>query len=290
VSYPNILFGPEGLQYKQSTSARHALGQMLALEDGRRFRYVLNGTSATTPGLLFQSATPISSLVSSLTIGAMTAGSKEMTFTTTFVTNLITSNLFQEGYAVTMSSVAGGGQVFKIESNVAFTTGASITTNTITLAHGVPSAITSSVMVSLHRNPYAGVIVHPSPPTAQVVGWTMSCIASAAYGWLGTAGPLAGLVDMDPLVYQNVTPSTALNGAVNQAYLRLDAATTAAATTQTHNILGSTGGAGALLAMTSAASASGVKDIGMQQPTVGYCMSGGLTSGSYGAIFAQIDG
>ena len=297
MSYPNILFGPEGLQYKSSTNVKHSLGQMLVMEDGRRFRYAKNGAAAATPGLLFQSGVSLSSAVSSLTIGALAAGDKTLTFTTAFTTTLA-AGIFNEGYAITVSSVAGGGQTFKIDTQPALT--CAVSTNTITLTYGVPAAITSSVMVSLHRNPYSAVIVHPSPPTAQVVGWTMSCIVASGYGWLGTAGVLAGLVDRDPQMYQGVTPSTALNGAVNQAYLRVQAGTSAvvftsgAPTSLTFDLAGSTGADAAIgvFATSSAiASAAGTAhDVGMQQVQVGYAISTGLTSGSYGAIFATLDG
>lgn len=297
MSYPNILFGPEGLQYKQSSNARQALGQMLVLEDGRRFRYAKNGATAATPGLLFQSAVIGSTGITSLTAAALAAGDKTLTLTTAFTTSYA-AGLFNEGYAVTMSSVAGAGQIFKIDTQPAMTS--AVSTNTITLAYGVPAAITSSVAWSLHRNPYSGVIVHPSPPTRQVVGWTMSCLSASNYGWLGTAGPVAGLVDMDPQIYQDVTPSTALDGSVNQAYIRAQANTSAVAftsgspTSLTWELAGSTGGAaavGVFATTTAIASAAGTAhDIGMQQPSVGTCLSSGLTSGSYGLLFAKLDG
>lgn len=302
MSYPNILFGPEGLQYKQSTNARHALGQLLVLEDGRRFRYAKFGaTAAPNAGLLFQSATFSSQFLNStgLTAEALAVGGKTITFTTNIATALA-AGVFNEGYAVakTTSANGGGGNLLKIASHDAWSSGAS-TLHTLTLAYGAPAAVTSSVSWVLYQNPYSGVIIHPSPPTNNVVGWTMSSVVASNYSWLGTAGPVGALIDMDPQIFEGVTPSTGLDGAVSQAFLRLqsgDASTAwtsggASALTPIENSTGLASAAYLLAGSTAQATAADLHiDVGMQQIVVGYAMSSGLASATYAAIFATLDG
>ncbi len=308
MAFPNMVFGADGMEDVQSSVANRPLGDLMMLSGNRRFRYAKNGaTAAATAGLLFQSAAVTTAagigLLTSMAIEAVAVGTKDITLSTivgTALATTIAAETLKDGYMITMTSGAGGGQFYVIESQDAMTSLAVNSTACIHLRTGVKTALSSSVRVSLHRNAFSAVIVHPSPPTAKVVGWTMTSLLASNYGWLQTAGPAAGLVDRDPVIYQGLTPSTALDGAVNQAYIRLEANTSAVAftsgspTSLTFELAGSTGGAAAIgvfATSTALASAAGVPhDAGMQQPVVAYAMQKDLTSGSYGAIWAALEG
>ena len=71
--------------------------------------------------------------------------------------------------------------------------------------------------VTLVANPFSAVIIHPSPPTAKVVGWSVNVVAANYYCWLQTSGPCAALVDGTLVIADRCMPSDATDGAV-EAY------------------------------------------------------------------------
>ncbi len=192
MAFPGILLGNEGEQHNSYTDQRWPLGQVMAMIDGRTYRFGLNGAGAATAGKLFQSEVPDGNFdtqaVPSSTVN--TAGNR--TIRATLSANAIVKDLFAEGYAVTEAAAgAGEGYAYKIKTHPASAGSEDVT---FTLESPLKHTLNTSDTVTLIRNPGAQVIIHPAPPTAALYGVAAGAIAAASYGWFAVRGPQPVLV------------------------------------------------------------------------------------------------
>lgn len=75
--------------------------------------------------------------------------------------------------------------------------------------------VVANTECSLVANPYSNVIVHPSPPTAMVIGVPEVTIPLSNFGWFQVKGP-AAVVGTGVLVIDNlVEPSATVDGTVD---------------------------------------------------------------------------
>lgn len=213
VSHEGMLFGPNGLQHEQSSNAQYPLGTRMRLQDGREFVYVLNGAVALTPGKLIQSPVPGANYDELAVPAAVAVGARAFNITTG--ATAVTKDQFKDGYVI-IEDDAGEGHLYGISGNDAIGTTANGEIR-LKAGEGIQVALTTSTTVGLLLNPYSGVIIHPSPPTALVVGVTPTDIAASVYGWLQTKGPAAVLIDGTVIIGQQVVPSDAVDGAVEPA-------------------------------------------------------------------------
>jgi hypothetical protein len=296
MAFPSIMYGPRNTEKVNHATQKAELGTLMVI-GSRKFRYVKNSSAAAlSPGVLVQSPIPNSTVahLSSLTIGAMAIGDRTMTFSSAFTTT-ITKAAMQEwvdGYVVGMSSVGGGsGKVYEIES-IPNAWSCAVSTNSLVLKTGVETALLATQQVSLHKNPFKNVIVHPSPPTATPMGWSQTSISTGYYGWVCVAGPTGALFDSPmPLIGKGVAPSSALDGAVGAQYLRIEGGTTAA-TTAIPNTAGTKAlnsqGVESIIGIAGLTSVS-VLDAGYIPQSLGMAMSAGGTSGENGLVWAAIE-
>src|SRR5712691_7802223 len=96
MSYPSILWGPEGEQYNLYSAQRWPLGTQMAMQDGRKYRYSAAGGVLLVIGDVLQGAATVSNDVGRTGIAAV-AGSRAPTLTLGGAT---TANLYAEGYFV----------------------------------------------------------------------------------------------------------------------------------------------------------------------------------------------
>jgi len=121
----------------------------------------------------------------------------------------------------------GQGQVFEILSHPAALAAA---TCAFTLKTPITTAFNAAnTLCALTANPYRAVIIHPGPPTAQLVGVPVAAIPAANYGWFQTRGPAAVLTQGTLYIYQQVKPAPATAGAVAHANQQFRTGSTAAA-------------------------------------------------------------
>jgi len=78
----------------------------------------------------------------------------------------------------------------------------------------VQVAMTTSTTVSLVKNTYKDIIIHPSPATAKLVGVAVSAIPANQYGWIQTWGPCAVLTQGTVVINEVVVDSATVDGAV----------------------------------------------------------------------------
>jgi len=217
MSFPTVIFGPEGEQFNIYTAPtrfaerRRQLGTQMILPDGRKFRFCRMGGTLGVVANLFQAPIPIAN---HLTVTVQAAAAVDATsIAVTLGATASSVDEYADGYFV-VEDDAGEGYVYKIDR--AHDAVASAGVFTIPLAPGstVQVAMTTSTTGSLIRNQYADAIIHPSPPTAQVVGFPASAITANNYGWLQTAGVGAALADGTLIIYNTVVPSDGVDGAV----------------------------------------------------------------------------
>lgn len=198
MSFPNILFGPEGEQFNTYDTAsadfpnqRFPLGTLLVQRDGRCFRFAENGGTALVVARLIQGEVPNASWDELLIPTAVALNGK--TIVVTNGTAVIVADEFTGGY-LNIEDDAGEGYLYLIGSNSSAGNGAAITVN-LAPGHSLQVAITTATTVGIWKNPFKDVIVHPSPATALLAGVTIKPLAANAGGWLQTGGIASVLID-----------------------------------------------------------------------------------------------
>lgn len=192
--------------YDSFSNQRWLPGTTMDSADGREWVFCLNGAVATVAGSIYQSAVP-DAAYDDIVVAATAVGERDITVTTG--ATALTLNQLAGGYMI-VADDAGEGRTYVIASNPAVAT---TTAGVITLASGLEVALTAASTVTLVVSPYSGVIIHPSPPTALVVGVAMSAVAAGEYGWFQTKGVGSVLSDGTLVINERFIASTSVNGA-----------------------------------------------------------------------------
>lgn len=213
--FANVIAGYEGQQREETATARHALGTKMVFNDGREFRYVKAGGSALAPGKLYQRVVVHANYDELVVPTARAVGSRTVTVTTG--ATAVTANQLKGGF-VAVEDDTGEGFLYLIDSNEAAGTTATLT---IVLAdpRGLKVAWTTSTTVAILENAYDSIIVHPSPPTAPVVGIACHALTASYYGWVQTKGETMALTDGTLVVGKACIPSINVDGAVGPPLL-----------------------------------------------------------------------
>lgn len=183
------------------------LGQKMELPDGRVFRFVKNGATEIPAGRVVQAPVPSANL-DELVTAAAAVGATRITITTG------STALTKDTVAyVNVEDDAGEGHLYAVASNPAIAT---TTTDALDLypTDPVKVAITAASTTTVVISPYTGVIIHPSPSTAPVLGVTQTTLAANYYGWVQTRGLCSVLTDGTLVIGNSVMASDAVDGAV----------------------------------------------------------------------------
>lgn len=189
----------------------HDLGAIGVTPDGRQFRYVKNGASAMVAGKLYQGKVPGSNYDELAVPTATAAGS-----TTLDVTNgatAITKDQFKGGYLGIEDDV-GEGYNYLIAGNTADAAGSQTVTITLADPRGLKAAVTTATTVGLYEHNCDSVIVHPSPPTTDLVGVATHAMPASYYGWVQHKGLCQVLIDGTVTIGKSVMASDGVDGAV----------------------------------------------------------------------------
>ena len=195
--------------YAESSTPKHAIGEKVELADGRCFRYVYTA-AAINPGLLVSqdvSATCIVESDGKLT--AASAGATEVTYTDSGTVGSATANQYAGGY-LHITDDAGEGHQYRIKSNTA----ASSNAVTFTLYDGLVVAVTTDTDVGVTGSLYHNVVGATAGTDGVIAGVTTRGLTSNYYGWVQTAGVATILADGSIAIYDNLTLSDGVAGAV----------------------------------------------------------------------------
>src|SRR3990167_800286 len=187
MSYPNVLYGPEGEQFNtyavpaRGGRGRWPLGTQLVLQDGRKFRFATAGATTLVIGDINQSAANVADDQGRTGIAAA-VGSRAPTLTTG---SAVAANEYAEGY-FTVSVTPGAGQVYLIDNHLAGTTA---TAFNLAPGHAIRVALTTPSRCNLFFNPYRNVIqtIATTPP-AGVAGVSVSAPTDGLGCWLQRTG------------------------------------------------------------------------------------------------------
>lgn len=200
---------PVGL-YQETANQMLPLGTRLMLNDGREFIYAKNGATTGVAGNLYQAPASVANHLN-LSLAAAAIGDKSLTIT--LGATAATENQYAGGYVQVVDGT-GEGVSYKITSHAAI---ASAGAGTFYLADPVIEALvasgTSEVSLVLHK--CAGVVIHPSPPTAALVGVAIRDFTAAYYGWYQTKGLCAVLSTGTLVAGEQVVASITVDGSVD---------------------------------------------------------------------------
>ena len=211
MSEPYIVYGREGAQYEihatqRDGNGRYPWGTLMMLPDGRQFRYVRAGGTIAA-GLLAQSEVPEANW-DELAVNTFALGDKTMAIT--LGATAMDLNEAAWGY-VNVEDDTGEGYAYSIFSNPAIGSGAE---GTFVLNTGVRLAAVAATTVGVLKSPYRDIIVHPSPPTAIVVGVVQQAMVAGNCGWVQVWGPCSVLTEGTLVIGDSVQPSSSADGAV----------------------------------------------------------------------------
>lgn len=194
MSYPNVIFGPpDSMPYDmysivaaQAQKGRFPLGTQLVMQDGRKFRFAVNGGVALVVGNVISQVLGLSTDEDN-TVAAGAVGDRLITFTHGAATTV--ANFFSEGYAV-ISVTPGGGDTYKISDHLALQNATAGDVVNLGPGHALRRALTTTSRMDLCSNPYAFVIQDAVTTNAALpVGVAVSALAATSgSGWLQTRG------------------------------------------------------------------------------------------------------
>jgi hypothetical protein len=200
------MYGPDSLAYETydpvspapgvpedggpvAQRGRWPLATQLVLQDGRKFRFFLNGAVLGVVGDVAQTAVVVTTDVDltpttpSTTVNYV--GARTISFTHGSGTAVI--NQYAEGYAV-MSLAPGAGHTYRIAGHAALTSGGTGEVVRLAPGHAIREAITTTTDIDLVPNPYAGNIQCAATITGAPVGVYVTATPASDFGWLATRG------------------------------------------------------------------------------------------------------
>jgi len=196
----------QGIHTSSSTKL-HNLGELVHSNDGRAFRYCLNGGTAMLAGRLQQRQAEITADQDTTAVAAAIGATQYVSTTTVTVT----ANEYANGWAV-VTVTPGVGIQYQIKGHAAFSAAAP----TFDLIDPIVVALTTTSRVDLVHNNYSAVVIYPTTATGGPVGVSVHAIAADEYGWLAVAGVNACLSDGASTVGLNANAADgSITGAVD---------------------------------------------------------------------------
>jgi hypothetical protein len=189
-----------------SDTAKHLLGTVRDLGDGRKFVYAKAGATALAAGKLNQQEAVLSTSIN-LDVTATTgpAAIGEFVFGVTTGAAVIAENAYAGGY-VWHNKTGVLGQMYKIDSHLANAGSVELRVN---LKEPLRVAVADADEFSLVKHPQKDLIISPTTLTAAPTGVAPVAVTAEYYFWNQVTGPCACLAHGTLVVGDNVTPSMA---------------------------------------------------------------------------------
>lgn len=198
--------------FSESSVQLFPLGTKLTYAD-RVFRYALNGGTGLAVGKGNQSVVPLAGHIDEV-IGSTALAAVQITFTpNTQTTDDLALNELADGY-IHINDDTGEGYMYRIKSHPAIVgavSGLITLYDPILLAHGANATGT------VYHNKFQSVILHPSPPTAPIIGVSVIPVTASYYHWEQVTGPCAVLTDGTLVIGEDIVASDATDGAFEAA-------------------------------------------------------------------------
>jgi hypothetical protein len=200
MAFPNTISGIYGWEKQQTSDQRHKLGTEMAFVDGRKFRYVENGGSGISEGLLTASEAPAGNHDEDLVVATTAAGST--TVAVTLGATAAAKNLYAEGYLFInvpiLATSANPHEMYRIKDHAVVLSAGVLTAN-LEEPDGLVTAITNGTeTVGLIKNPYKDIVVAPAAVAGRFVGVTCRSLTADYFGWIQVAGLAVVAMDGTP--------------------------------------------------------------------------------------------
>lgn len=233
---PGTFFGPFGENNSTYANAGNAnlgrfpLGHRLVLPDGRVYRFALNDGTVEVAGNLYQNVAPVAAHTNVTADAARAIGA--VVVSATLGATSASADIYAEG-AVHTNDAVGEGYFYRIRransAAAAHALAAASAVLTVNLVAGetVQVALTTLSEVSFSRNRFHAVLIHPSPPTAQLAGVSPGVAAADRFYWSQVMGEAAVLADGTLLAGLPVQASITTDGAVENMKRRVRSGATA---------------------------------------------------------------
>jgi len=209
-SLARIVLPDEVDPYTCDSTQKFPLGTRLSCYGGQEvYRYALEGGAGLEVGALVQALVPLAGHINEV-CGSESVGDTVIAFTpNTQTTDDLAANELAGGY-IFIYDGAGEGYKYRVATHAAIVGGVS---GDLTLYDPIKVATAGLVATVIH-NPYYKFLIHPSPPTAIPLGWTVTAVTASYYTWLQTHGPCCALIDGTAVMGTHVRPSEDDDGAV----------------------------------------------------------------------------
>jgi len=173
---------------------KHMLGCIYETNQGDRFKYCKNGTTAIAKAYLIAAeAIDGDQACTVQTLYGADAGDTVFSILAT-TGSAISDDELVDGYLLVSDGGAAMGDLYTIKSNK-WTTGDTVMQVTIADAGGLRNAIAATDDVSFFKNQCRDVIVKPATLTAPIMGATTTIVTASYYFWAKTKGVTAVLCD-----------------------------------------------------------------------------------------------
>ena len=227
--YPGYVVLDFGHEHEVSTDKQMPLGTLGITQDGRRFRYTENGGVALVAARLCQSELPGGNFDELAVQAAAAIGATAISITNGATT--IAADDFLDGY-MNIEDDAGEGHLFLLDTHLAEAAGNATVVMNLKPGYSLLVALTTATTVSLVKNRFKDIVVHPSPPTAFLVGVAPRAVPLDNFCWIQVYGPASVLTEVytgSPVVIaRSCYASGTVNGAVGTGRLSFRTGSTAA--------------------------------------------------------------
>jgi hypothetical protein len=188
--------------FEESAVAKHKLGTLRVLDDGRVFRYSSITAAAITAGALVSKAfAPVDATIAAADAAINLVGAKKITLTVAGAT----ADLYKDGWLI-IKAGTGIGEMYKIRGNTA-TDDPAAGRAYFELYDALRSThVAANTTVAVHQSPYSNLLLNPAvanaTATTQETAMGMTTMAcgngsAASYLWLQTKGIASLVLDID---------------------------------------------------------------------------------------------
>jgi hypothetical protein len=203
MAFPTVVSGKYGWEKVQTSEQRHRLGTEMVFIDGRKFRYVENGGSAISEGLLVAAEAPAANHDEDLVI-TTSPSVGDTTISITLGGTAAAKNLYAEGFLFfnlpILATSATPHEWYKIKSHPAVSSSGT-GVFTIDEEDGFATAITAGTETAgLIKSPYKDVVVAPAAIAGRFVGVTTRSMTADYFGWVQVAGLAVVAIDGTPAI------------------------------------------------------------------------------------------
>lgn len=194
--------------FEESSVAKHRIGTIRMLDDGRVFAYARDGGSALSAGKVNQQYAPTANHLNCAVAVAAAIG--DLSVAVTLGATAAAKDLYKDGF-LHVNDATGEGHLYKIRGHAAID---SAGTGVFYLYDKIRVALDITSEVTLTKHPQDSVLTLPTTATGVPVGVAPIAVTASYYFWNQVKGVCPVLIDGTVVIGQHVRLSDGVAGAV----------------------------------------------------------------------------